>query len=574
MRQSNYWQRRITRRRWIQGTVIGGTGLAAAALVGCGDDDEVSPSSGNDTTPAPSPTEQPKQGGTITLPIAGGYGHFSPNHGGGEPQVVSHHWSGLFTDVLQGPDAPMIPVIGTTFEFPDPQTLVVSGLRGSFHDRAPANGRAITSKDVVATIDQRLNDKTAHASGYWKTVVDFPATETPNDSSVVFHFRHPQSPFSYSVGGGISIQPVEALEMHARGVKTWEQMSLEGVSGSGGWTLDRHVDGSIVELVRHGRHALAPRPFIERVRLVVMPDSAAQEAAFRSGEIDGFNPGNVVTFQGLLDDLGDRVVAHTRPSQGPLMLKANVARPPFQDERARRAATRAIDRDKIIKAVYFGKGDKFGPGFTQYYGGHHLPMDDPETKALVDEYLRYDPEEAKSLVDALIADGTYDGEPFELLIQSGESDSEASAPLVKQMLDAVGLRVNIVQLPKAEYNPRVGEKGQFDVVIQGAHPSLDRFVRTYHTDSNILWEHFALNDPETDRRIEEWESAIVSDYEEFVGASHELQKFLMTTWPTQIPIAGGQDLRLFASRVKGYDDAKAFSYGRWDVQEQMWLRDA
>lgn len=566
MRGTGYWQRTITRRRWIRGAVIGGAGLGAAALIGCRGDKEREPASPDQLAEA-----APKQGGTIKLPIVGGYGNFSPNHGASQLEANTLQWSGLFTPVERGPNAPLVPVIAGSFEFPDPKTLVVGGLRGSFHNRAPAHGRAITSQDVVATIKQRVADETAHASGYWKTAVDLPSTQTPDEKTVVFRFKEPQSLFSYSIGGSITVQPVEALEIHASGAKHWKDMSLEGVSGSGGWTLARHVDGSVIELVRHDKYALAPAPYIERVRLTVIPDKAAQETAFRSGEVDVFNPDNLVTYNAIIKDLGNKVVGHKRPEQNPLMLYANPARPPFQDKRARKALTRAIDRDKIIKAVYFGEGYKYGPGFTMYFADHHLPWDDPQAKTLLEEYLRYDQQDAKALMDAVIADRLYDGRPLDLLVRSGDSLPEAALPLLKGMIEAVGFRIRVVQLPQAEFNPRVGREGTFDLALKGSHPSLDRLVREYHTNSNILWEHGALNDPETDKMIEAWERAIVANYEDFVKKSRDTQRFLMTTWPGLIPIAGGHDLRVMSSRVKGYDDLMAPSYNRFSVQAQMWL---
>ncbi len=60
---SRYWQRRLSRRRMLQGTVVGGAGLAAAVVIGC--DEEESPSSPTATTPGGAAAEQPVQGGTF-----------------------------------------------------------------------------------------------------------------------------------------------------------------------------------------------------------------------------------------------------------------------------------------------------------------------------------------------------------------------------------------------------------------------------------------------------------------------------------------------------------------------------
>ncbi len=68
MGTTSYWERRLSRRRVLQSATLGGVGLAAASVVGCGEDEPrqgpVASLSGGGQT-----VEQPRSGGTfITCP--------------------------------------------------------------------------------------------------------------------------------------------------------------------------------------------------------------------------------------------------------------------------------------------------------------------------------------------------------------------------------------------------------------------------------------------------------------------------------------------------------------------------
>jgi hypothetical protein len=74
--ESEYWKRfwtkRVNRRRLIQVSAVGGAGLAAAGVVGCGDDDDDAggtPTATGAATPTGEPS--PKAGGMWRGPLVG-----------------------------------------------------------------------------------------------------------------------------------------------------------------------------------------------------------------------------------------------------------------------------------------------------------------------------------------------------------------------------------------------------------------------------------------------------------------------------------------------------------------------
>ena len=63
-----FWRRRLSRRRLLQTTAVTGAGLAAAGVVGCGDDEGGGGDGAEQTATAEA---SPKAGGTFTAPLVG-----------------------------------------------------------------------------------------------------------------------------------------------------------------------------------------------------------------------------------------------------------------------------------------------------------------------------------------------------------------------------------------------------------------------------------------------------------------------------------------------------------------------
>ncbi len=103
MAENTYWSRfttgRVSRRTLMRGAGLGVAGLAGAALVGCGGDDDPAPATSTAAAPvavtaAPS-AKQPKRGGTYRLGFTGTVAGIDPHNSvfggsGGVPQVYNY----------------------------------------------------------------------------------------------------------------------------------------------------------------------------------------------------------------------------------------------------------------------------------------------------------------------------------------------------------------------------------------------------------------------------------------------------------------------------------------------------
>ena len=213
----SYWSRfsgeRLSRRGFVRAAALGGAGLAAAALIGCGDDDEdeAAPAA---ATAAPAaataaPTEAPdptaseiigdnwgvrdagvvKYGGTINA-AAGSpvLANLDPIESGSAMvhQTASNAYSSLMRvgREIDDRNSPIYyPDIALSWEIPGP-TEMVFHLRDNakFHNVAPVNGRALTSEDVKYSILRSATNEKSRFKGALSAISE---VETPDPTTAV-----------------------------------------------------------------------------------------------------------------------------------------------------------------------------------------------------------------------------------------------------------------------------------------------------------------------------------------------------------------------------------------------------
>src|SRR5687767_12854084 len=173
--QRNYWQRRLARRRFIQGSGVAVAGASAIALVGCGDDDDEeeptqaagATSAGGTTTGAATATTAPavqkQRGGVARFTSANNtWDSFDADRTRFGPMgtVLS-----LANQGVVGWDNYAESKIGGHFaeswETPDKNTYVFKVRQNLFwHNKPPLNGRAASSKDIVWHVNRNKTGKT------------------------------------------------------------------------------------------------------------------------------------------------------------------------------------------------------------------------------------------------------------------------------------------------------------------------------------------------------------------------------------------------------------------------------
>ncbi|MEX1022124.1 MAG: ABC transporter substrate-binding protein, partial [Dehalococcoidia bacterium] len=192
---ANYWSRqRLGRRSLLKGAAVGGVGVAAAALIGCGESEDTPPAGnggGTATTGGGSGTATApeagaiKRGGKMTLVAASDAPHLDP----GTTFVTTSAaiwgltYNRLVTPNYGGDAAPNTidaqPDLAESWEItPDGLEYVFKLRPGvTFQDVAPVSGRELTAEDVAYSFERSATIEGSANSNLWAGVTSYEALD-------------------------------------------------------------------------------------------------------------------------------------------------------------------------------------------------------------------------------------------------------------------------------------------------------------------------------------------------------------------------------------------------------------
>ncbi|MSQ35521.1 MAG: ABC transporter substrate-binding protein [Dehalococcoidia bacterium] len=403
----------LDRRTVLRTGALAAGGLAAAALIGCGsDEEEAAPApagasgagGGAATGPGklvkdadlPYPYEYPDVAGT---PKKGGtFVHasnftFTPadptvNNTGGTLIQFAPVYDRLL-GYKMGPTADstkveVVPGLAETWErSPDGLTITFK-LRGNvkWQNKAPLNGRAFTAADVKFAYD-RMRDKGA-AAPFFAGVSNI---EAPDARTLKVTLGKPLVDW-------LTVTPPRR-EAPIFPKETVDDGSIaKTIIGTGAFMVDKQ-ESERMSFVRNPDY-WGTAPYLDGGEVRVMVDVAARVAALRAGQVD--HAGNTLSSareaKTLLDSIPGGQMQMNRVYAGGNGFLMNTENPKFKDERVRRALSLGMNRDEMIKIVF--------DGFARTHGFIPWPfIFDSEPKGdQLGKYLKYDPAEAKKLLEA------------------------------------------------------------------------------------------------------------------------------------------------------------------------------
>src|SRR5438477_5122773 len=222
------------------------------------------------------------------------------------------------------------------------------------------NGDPLTSADVKYTFDRIIDPKTAAVARSFFSDVD--TITAPDDSTVGFNLKNPNAALiAYMAHPNTGIVSKKIGEANA------DLSKKETAIGSGPFKLAEWVPDNFMRFEANKDYYVAGQPYLDGIRINVVPDESAITAALRTKAAD----------MGLVTDAK---VAKTMRSESSITLDAkprlyynllfvNTKRKTFDKILVRLAIASAIDRKAIIDAVALGEGEQTGPvapGLTNY----------------------------------------------------------------------------------------------------------------------------------------------------------------------------------------------------------------
>jgi ABC-type transport system substrate-binding protein len=506
----------LGRRALLRGSALAASGVAAAALLGCGGDDEDEPTSAEPTGAAsgteedfegivtttgrqipfnyPDPAGAPKSGGTMRQRYTFDPGQMDPtlSAAGGTLTAVNAAYDRLVNVYGKADNSPgeinrLEPGLATRWETsPDGLTYTFALQQGvKWQNIAPVSGRPFVAEDVVYALT-RYKGEGVHQQ-YFTEVESITA---PTPTSIAIKLKRPQPDFIFPLSTAYTtIHPKEIVDDGS--IKT-------RAIGTGPMIVERWDAGSGGSFVRNPDYWQGPT-FLERFDTPYMLDPAAGLAAFRAGQVDwGVSAATEDELEAILDTNPD-IKYYASPIFGTTFSIAfNNELPMWADERVRRAISLSVDRQVLSTVIYGPFGKTLAVPDWRFFWDEEPTVE----SGRLGKWWRTDINEAKQLLTA----AGQENFGFEMIYYnySPESNRRQNEVLV-DALRAAGIQLKATSVEYSEFNSqwttRKGSAQAYDGWL-AFNPTAQHFVYGLH-HSTSPGNRYRMHDAEVDAWAEQ-----------------------------------------------------------------------
>ncbi len=563
---------RYSRRSLLRRAAAGSSLLLATGVAACGGARQTSSAGSKQSGAAPA-EGTPARGGTINLAVPDNPPTWDPHR---TTASFTKTQLGLLTSRLlqfdTGRDASVAESFTTrsdlalTVESPDAVTWTVK-LRpdAKFHNIPPVNGHAVEADDVKATFVRAIDAQNPNSAEF--AMIDPAGITTPARDTVVFKLKYAYAPFPSIMASNFAlILPREA----AGGAYDPAKQPI----GSGPFMLDTYTPDVAVVYKRNPDWYEKGRPYVDGVRYAITADPAQQLAQLLSGNLDSVSPIDLNNLD-TVRRTNPKIVLSTLRGTDNFYVYTQLGVPssPFLDIRVRRAMSLAIDRASLAKVVIPVGSSYLQPVVGLGWGKWALTMD--ELPADTAQWYKYNPDEAKKLLDAAGAGG--------LTLKFNETKPQSrgqryytTAETVFNMLGALPWKISLVTI---DYNNvwvaggkgvRYGNFPTDTLGLSGLERAADIDEHLFgHFDSQSSKNLTRVHDSKFDALIDKARATV--DPNERVKAFKDAQQYLAVQLYGLSGFPDAPTYTGWSPRVRGWTVAGSEGAGT-EVWSKVWLQ--
>ena len=302
------------------------------------------------------------------------------------------------------------------------------------------DGEPFTAADVVFSADKFLRKTHARLRVSLEHVESITA---PDDYTVVFQLKEPFGPFiGVFEAGTMPMIPKHIYE----GTDYANNPANNTPIGTGPFKFDKWEKGSYIHLVKNEDYYLDGQPYLDEIYYRVIPDAAARAVAFENGEVNVLPGGSIENWDVARLVKMDNVCSTGKGWEyfAPHALAwLNNREGPTANKEFRQALMYAMDREFVKDVIWNGYG-KVATG----------PISS-RTKFYSDDVPQYDynPDKARELLAGM----GYDGTPVRILPLPYGETWQRWGEAMKQNLEEVGVKVEMVASDVAGWNQKLGD---------------------------------------------------------------------------------------------------------------------
>lgn len=374
-----------------------------------------------------------------------------------------------------------------------------------FHDGSPC-----TAADVVASFEAILDPKTA--SPALQNVGPIAQVVAKDKSTVVFKLSAPFADLP------VMLAYTNAKVVPAAIAKSGLARLDREAIGTGPFKLVSFEPERLVVVARHEGYYDKARPYLDRIEVVVYPDTTAEGSALISGDTDLMVSVQPTEYARLKSSDGVRTLRVPSGQFCNIIFGCNEK--PFDDVRVRKALALSIDRPTLVDFVVEGYGT---PGNdTPLNNAYLFYADQPLTKPDI-------PQAKKLLADA----GYPSGLQATLIASDKPSVRTQLAVAVREMAKPAGFTIDVQTMPHSTYLDQVWKKGAFYVGFYNMQASADAIFSLLYT-SNAAWNETHWNNAAFDKLVGEARTTIEEAKRRALYA--DAQKLMHDEVPSLIPV--------------------------------------
>src|SRR5919201_753760 len=359
--------------------------LGLVVLVACTPAAPAAPTSVAARTAPTAAAGTPRRGGTMVVAVTADPGQFNSgiSTAGGTHAVADNLYNGLvFLDEQLNPQ----PDLADSWTLsPDGKTYTFKLHPGvKWHD-----GQPFSAADVKFTFEEILLKYHARTKAGLEAVLE--GIDAPDPTTVVMRFKQPYGPLLQRLD--MVEAPILPKHVYEGQDPTKADANLKPV-GTGPWKLAEYVKGDRVRMLRNDQYFKPGLPYLDELVFRIIPQPTTAALALEQGEVDflGSVPGPDLARLRQNADL--TFAQHAAGGGGSFCEETmiyNLSRPPLDKVEVRQALADAIDRDAILKNVYFGQGRVATSAIASSSTWAHnpnapkYPLDRAKANALLDQ---------------------------------------------------------------------------------------------------------------------------------------------------------------------------------------------
>jgi len=474
------------------------------------------------------------------------------------------------TDFHVGENKITAPDLALSAESPDAVTWTLK-LRpdAKFHNVAPVSGHAVEAADILATVQYASDPHNPARGGL--DMIDPSQVQTPDATTVVFKLKYPYAPFTSALASP------NYFFIFPREVVAGSYDPAKQIIGSGPFMFDSYTPDVGFVLKKNPDYYQKGLPYVDGIRWNVVPDVSQLRAQFTGGHLDAIGVPDGLTLPitdipTLTKDNPKATVLKADPAGGQVVFyQLGDPASAFQDNRVRRAASLAVDRDAIAKALYGGDGVAQFMVILQL-GNKALHMTDLSPD--VAQYYKYDPAQVKSLLQAA---GMADHQ-FKLIYFSGFLGPvyEQEGQTIANMMASAGFKITAVELDYQKDYIGGGKGiryGNFDkdwIIWTGLsqYDETDEYMFNYF-DSKTTAGLTRLSDPALDTMISKARATVNNDAR--TKAYVDVQKYIADKNYCLSGFPSPHVYTMLLPRVQNYQKSGAYYGLGTESYSKVWL---